>query len=478
MEFDLNKRHCYYFYKTTQIPHGSFNEKALSDYIVEFAKEHGLRYVQDEVWNVIIYKDGTQGLENSAPLILQAHMDMVCEKNKDSDHDFKKDPLDLYVEDGILRARGTTLGADDCTGVAYMLSILEDKSLKHPPLECIFTTMEEVGLIGAMKLDPSLIHSHRMISLDGGGEISTPISTAGGCRCDISKELTWEENSDPCYSLAIRGLLGGHSGGEIHKEKGNANQLAIRILKEMMLSGVEAQLVSYSGGLKENAIPREADIIFSSPTSKEELEKALQVAQAAIKVELEFSDNGFHVLFDACDMAKKKVCKCVSDDIIDYAYLMPNGFQHRSMAIEGLTLTSLNLGVVEWCEEKVIFHVSIRSAIESGIDNLVKILSVLASRLQFTVTTSSRYPAWNYNPVSAMRDTYAKVIREMFDKEIVLTAAHGGTECGVFVGFVNDMDIISVGPNSKYIHTPDEELDLESFDRTYEILCNIIAHCE
>ena len=477
MEFDLNKRHCFYFYETTKIPHGSRNEKALSDYVVEFAKAHGLRYKQDHVYNVIIYKDASKGYEDAEPLILQAHLDMVCEKNKDSDHDFEKDPLKLIVKDGILKADGTTLGADDCTGVAYMLAILEDDTLPHPPLECIFTTMEEIGLLGSMELKAEDLHAHRMISLDGGGEDCTMLTSAGGCRVDLTKELKWEENQDACYKIAVRGLAGGHSGGEIHKEKGNANTLMARIMKELQIGGVDVQLVSISGGLKENAIPRECDVMIASSSERKAVREALLKSAKAIKTELEFSDEHFYVEFFDAPVSSKKMSKACSDAIIDYIYLMPNGFQHRSMAIEGLTLTSLNLGVVESDEHQILLRTSLRSALESGIEHLVRVLSTLAKHFDFTMSTSARYPGWNYSVNSPMRDTFAKVVKEIYGTELRLIAAHGGCECGVFKGLVPDMDIISVGPNSAYIHTPDEQLDLASFDRAYHLLCSIIAEC-
>lgn len=478
MEFDLTKRHCYYFNETTKIPHGSRNEKAISDYIMQFAKEHGLKAIQDEVYNVIVYKDASKGYENAAPLILQAHVDMVCEKNKDVDHDFMKDALKLRVEDGILKATGTTLGADDCTGVAYMLAILEDDSLKHPPLECIFTTMEEIGLLGAMELDAKNIHSHRMISLDGGGETSTMLSSAGGCRVDVRKALKYEKNEDATYSLVVKGLKGGHSGGEINKERGNANQLVIRILKEAEIAGVDLQLVEYSGGLKENAIPREAEALFTSSATEEQIREVVEKTRKDVWTELEFSDAGFTVELIKVEPAAQKIVKEISEQIINYAYLMPNGFQHRSMAIEGLTLTSLNLGVVEMEENSIVFHVSLRSALESGIDNLVRILSSLAEILKFEVSCSARYPGWNYNEVSPMRDTYAKVVQELYGKELITLAGHGGNECGVFKGMIPDIDIISMGPISRFIHTPQEELDLASFDRAYKLLCRVVEECK
>lgn len=480
MEFDLTKRHCYYFNETTKIPHGSRNEKAISDWVMQFAKDHGLKAIQDEVYNVIVYKEASEGYENAAPLILQAHLDMVCEKNKDVEHDFMKDPLKLrVVEDGILKATGTTLGADDCAGVAYMLAILEDDSLKHPPLECIFTTMEEIGLIGSMHLKKENIHSHRMISLDGGGEVTTALSSAGGCRVDVRKALEFEKNEDATYFLSVKGLKGGHSGGEINKERGNANQLVARILKEAQLAGVDLQLVAYSGGLKENAIPREAEATFTSSTAEEKIREIVEKTQKDVWTELEFSDPDFTVELKKVEKSASKIVKKISDDILNYAYLMPNGFQHRSMAIEGLTLTSLNLGVIEMEEKSIVFHVSLRSALESGIDNLIRILSSLAEILNFEVSCSARYPGWNYNEVSPMREAYAKVVRELYDgKELATFAGHGGNECGVFKGLIPDIDIITLGPISKFIHTPEEQLDLASFDRAYKLLCRVVAECK
>lgn len=477
MEFDLTKRHCFYFHETTKIPHGSKNEKALSDYIVEFAKKHHLKYKQDHVWNVIVYKDATEGYENAAPLILQAHLDMVCEKNKDSNHDFEKEPLKLIVKDGILKADGTTLGADDCTGVAYMLAILEDDQLPHPALECIFTTMEEIGLFGAMELNPDDIHGHRMISLDGGGETSTMLTSAGGCRVDLIKKIEWEVNTASCYRVAVRGLLGGHSGGEIHKEKGNANVLAVRALKELQISGIDLQLVEIKGGLKENAIPRECDVVFASNEPQAVIAERLKAVEKDIKAELEFSDAGIKFEFEATNCSNKKMSSVCSDDVIDFIYFMPNGFQHRSMAVEGLTLTSLNLGVVETNAETIVLTTSIRSALESGIEHLVRLLTSLSKRLGFDVNVNARYPGWNYSKVSPMRDIFSQIVQDLYKTELKLIAAHGGCECGVFKGLVPDMDIISVGPKAAHVHTPDEQLDLASFDRTYHLLCSIVSAC-
>lgn len=475
MNFDLKKPYCFYFNEIAKIPHGSYDEKRLSDYLVKFGKDRGLKTIQDENLNVIIYKDASEDYKTSKPLLLQAHMDMVCEKNKDSKHDFKTDPLDLYVEDNWLKAKGTTLGADDGTGVAYMLAILDDNSLKHPPLECCFTVKEEVGLIGALHLDPSLFKARRMISLDGGGEVSTGISSAGGCVVTQTFNLKWLNNKKPSYRLFITGLSGGHSGGEIHKEKGNANKIAFRILKEL---NIPLNLISAQGGLKDNAIPRECEIVFASDIPFEEIKNKVTKSSNNILKELEFSDNGFKCLLEKTTDREKAMDTKLSQEIIDYIFLLPDGFKHRSMAIEGLTLTSLNLGILETENEKLTIISSLRSALDCSIDHLIDEIKTLASLFNVHIKTSARYPGWNYKADSDMRKKLNKVIETIYHKPLVEMATHGGCECGVFAAMSKDMDILTYGPITEDIHSPKERLDLASFDRAYMVLTSLIKECK
>ena len=274
MNFQLTNEPRRYFYELTQIPHGSANEQALSDYLVTFAKTHNLAYIQDDMWNVIIRKPASAGYEHKPYLTIQAHMDMVCEKHTDTVHDFTKDPLHLYVdEENILHAEGTTLGADDGTGVAYMLAILADDTLEHPPLECIFTVQEEIGLVGAMHLKADDVLGRRMISLDGGGETRTLLSSAGGCRVKIQKKLRRTSVQKPSYQLNVRGLSGGHSGGEIAKEKGNSIHLTARVLYELQQPVL---LQNITGGLKENAIARECTTVFKCDMPFEVLQEKIK----------------------------------------------------------------------------------------------------------------------------------------------------------------------------------------------------------
>ena len=476
--FDTTKPHCFYFNEIARIPHGSFNEEAIADYVVEFAKKRNLKWVRDDMNNVVIYKPASKGYEDAKPLILEAHMDMVCEANKSTVFDFKKDSLKLKVEDGWLTAEGTTLGADDGTGVAYMLAILDDDTLSHPALECAFTVQEEVGLIGALALDPALFTARRMICLDGGGEVGTAISSAGGCLVESHIPLSFKDNHDKTYRLFVGGLSGGHSGGEIHKEKGNANKLAVRILKEMNLRGLSFNLVSLDGGLKDNAIPRECEVIFTSNESMDALKNSLELSNKDIKTELEFSDAGFEAVIEETDQRDKCLDDKTTRKITDYLFLLPNGFRHRSMAIEGLTLTSLNTGIIKTYDDEILVTSSLRSAMESGVNHLIDTIYTLAAAFGVKCETSARYPGWNFKAESEMRGLLNEVLLKNKGVEAVCHAGHGGCECGVFAAMSEEMDIITYGPISKDIHTPDEKLDLESFDRSFKNLKDLISLCK
>lgn len=479
MSYDRTLPHRRFFYEIAQYPHGSANEKPLSDYLVAFAKQRNLEYMQDELYNVIIRKPAAAGYEDAPVLAIHAHMDMVCEKNKDTVHDFEKDPIRFVVsDDGILRADGTTLGADNGTGVAYMLSILDADDLAHPELECIFTTQEEIGMFGALALKPEDIRARRMISLDGGGENNTLLTSAGGCRLQINKPLQRQPNNKPCYAIRIRGLAGGHSGGEIDKEKGNANKLLVRILKEAMLSGFSFDLCDLNGGLKDNAIPRECDAVIAFDGDEAAFKQQVQLSAEQIWKELEFSDSGFRVEWERTNAFAKACTNDCSGQILDMLFLYPNGFMARSMAIEGLTVASLNLGILTMDDSVLTAVISVRSMLDSAMNNLVNQVQTISGLFGAGMEQGARYPGWKYSEHSPMRDTMASAVRELYDEELNVTATHGGCECGVFSQLHPDMDIISIGPVARHVHTPDEELDLASFDRTYVLLTNVIKRCK
>ena len=476
MDFDLNKRYCYYFNEISKIPRGSRNEKGISDYVCAFAEAHNLSYKQDHVWNVMIDKPASAGYEQSEPVILQAHMDMVCEKNNDVEHDFEKDPLDLYVEDGWLKARGTTLGGDDGHGVAYMLAILEDDTIAHPPLECIFTVQEEIGLLGMAELHAEDLHGHRYISLDGGGLNITDTSCAGAVSPKIIQKIEWEDCSLPEYELTVKGLQGGHSGGLIHLERGNANIIAGRILKEAQIAGADVTLTSLKGGLKENAIPRESVFRFVSDTPYETLNEIIGKSIREITAELQFSDAGVSISLAKLGNAEKCFNKDLSDRLINYIFLMPHGFQHRSMAVENLTIASLNLGVISIKDDTVIFEIMARAADDSMRFDICHKLQTLADILQLHCDMPKGYPGWAYTPESEMRGIMKNVL-ERHGLTYVEQATHGGLECGIVKGLDPKMDIITFGPINLDIHSPDERMDLQSFDDGWTILLDILKDC-
>ncbi|MEG0076223.1 beta-Ala-His dipeptidase [Anaerorhabdus sp.] len=471
---DVSKSYVRIFEELTKIPHGSGDEKQISDYLVQVAHDHNLKVVQDSSNNVIIYKDASLGYESHEPVILQAHIDMVNEKNSDSHHDFTKDPLELVVEDGFLKAKGTTLGADDGAGVAYIVSILLDSNLKHPPLIGLFTVNEEATMEGAFNIDMDLIKAKRLINIDGEEEDSSITGSAGGMDITITHPIHRQNTQQEGYCLKVRGLLGGHSGAEIHAERGNSNKIIARILHTLSKEGT-IQLSTFKGGLKINAIPREADATFTMKNDakcREIVDKCIQ----EIQKELEFTDSGLVVTLEKQNI-ESIIDEKTSQSIIDYLYLVPTGLRHKSDHLQGLTTSSENLGIVDLTDTTFEFGLSVRGALDSYVQDLADEVQTLAKVFGFDATTENWYPAWDYMDKSPMRDTMAKVYKEVHNgKEIQMYAVHGGLECGIFKGKCPDLDIVAIGPNIYDVHTPDEKLDLASFDRTYSFLCKYLEN--
>lgn len=463
-----------YFEEISAIPHGSFNEKELCDYIENFVKELKLEYFRDEMDNIIVYKPASSGFEDHEPVMLQGHLDMVNEKNNDSKHDFIKDSLSLYVEDGYLKAKGTTLGADDGCGVAYMLAILADKSLKHPRLECVFTVQEEVGLLGAMNIKKENIHSKRMIGLDSGDENEVCISSSGGRRTIITKKVDFIEDFSSTYELIIDGLLGGHSGGEIHLEKGNANKIASRVMYYLISNDIDIKLIDINGGLKENAIARECKVIFNSNSTENEIRKLTDKVLNDVKFELEFSDKDVNIRVNKINQITKVIDLLQSNQIIKMMYIMPNGFMHKSMVIEGLTTVSLNMGVIRLEDNILKIYYSIRSPMMSAKEDLSNQLGCIAELFNAQYVVKNDYPGWQYDKDSKFRKQYIDFVKEVEGTKIIPVAGHGGLETGIFKGLIEELDIIAIGPNMQFIHTPDEQLELNSFIKCYNRLTKFL----
>ena len=405
---DQSKPYCKYFEEFSAIPRGSYHEQAMSDYLMAFAKEHHLEAIQDERKNVIIYKPATSGKEKAPVTMLQAHMDMVWEKNNDTEFDFLTEGLKLEVKDGWLSAKGTTLGADDGVGVAYMMAVLADEELAHPALECVFTVEEETGLDGAKTLHPEYLHAKYLVNLDHGGDDSTCVSNSGGLRAEAITKVNFEPVSDPVYEVSVTGLLGGHSGGMITKNRGNANKLLARVLYNLNLVH-PIHLISIKGGLKDNAIPREAVALISAAT---DISDVIAKIQTEYEEEFKDTDKGVKVSYKASSADRQMDTKS-TNDVLNFMYLAPNGLQTLSTIIDGLPTVSLNMGVVTTEEDSVNIAYSVRSPMESAKDDLRDQLIALGKLCNTTVTDGSRYPGWNYEANSVIREVLRKALKEV-----------------------------------------------------------------
>ncbi len=463
-----------YFEELSQIPRGSGNEKEVSDYLVSFAKEHNLEVIQDEELNVIIKKKATAGYENSPSIAIQGHMDIVCEKEADVEHDFTKEPLKLRIVDDAVYATGTTLGADNGIAVAMGLAILASNEIAHPAIELVCTTSEETGMDGATALDPKNVDSRILINIDSEEEGKFLVSCAGGLTAKTMIPVTTEESEKDfsTYSLKIKGLKGGHSGMEIDKGRANSNKLMGRILKELT-STVEFRIASINGGSKHNAIPREAEVVLlTKPENKSKIQEKLAELEEILKTEFRTSDSGIKIEFAEATAAVNKVFSMqTQNSIINYLYLLLDGVNSMSMDIKGLVESSLNLGVVTTKDNEVEFITSVRSSVRSLKMELYNRIVSLAELLGGSVSQEAGYPEWAYNPNSKIRTIFQETFRKIYGKDAEIDAIHAGLECGLFgEKFNGEMDMISFGPNLYDVHTPNEHMISSSVQRSWELL--------
>ena len=466
----------HYFEEISAIPRESGNEKGISDYLVAFAKEHGLWFYQDDVYNVIIKKAASAGAEAAPAVMLQGHIDMVCDKLGTVEHDFTKDGIDLVVKDGVLTANGTTLGADNGIAVALMLTVLDDDTLAHPALECVFTTDEESGLVGAETLDKSQIDARIMINLDSEEEGVATVSCAGGVVVTYTRPATREHKAGSLLTLEISGLLGGHSGADIHLERGNGNLIMARIVERLMLAG-EPALVSFNGGTKDNAINREckAELVYADHAAAEAGAELARDIAAKVAVELETYDPGF-----TCDVAVADDAEVEAIDqdtalaFVRAIRLAPNGVMRRNLAADGAVDVSSNIGVVATSADEVKILLSPRSSITSLQEEFKDRLQTLADVLGFDAKFEFEYPGWSYAEHSPVRDVFVDTYRELFDSELRIESIHAGLECGLFAEALDGLDAIAVGPTLKDVHTPDESMELASSERFYQLLVTVL----
>jgi len=480
---DLNSYEAFkYFKEMNEIPRGSGSEKAVSDWLVNFAKKNNLKVIQDKALNVIIKKPGTIGYEKAKVIILQGHMDMVCEKNTATVHDFEKDPIDFIVEGDFLRANGTTLGADNGIAVAYGLAVLSSTDIPHPPLELLVTTEEETGMGGAQAIDPKNLDGRILINIDSEEEGKLLVSCAGGVREKIRLPITWEEADKNFVNCEIKliGLNGGHSGMEINKERGNAIKLMGRFLMDLK-SVIDFKVNAINGGAKNNAIPRESDAtILFRENDKAIVDEKISQWNTTLKNELSITDPEVNL---AMEILKDKVKNTFSDDTATKAlqilFLIPNGVKNMSMAIEGLVQSSTNIGVLTTSDKEVVFDSAVRSSVKTLKKAICDETIVLTEMTGATIEFQSDYPEWQYNPNSEIRTILEKVYNDINGKKPEISAIHAGLECGLISEkFGGKIDQISFGPNIYDVHTPKEHLSISSTDRMWSYLLAILKEAK
>lgn len=469
------KRVFYYFEEICKIPHGSGNTREISDYLVQFAKDHQLEYVQDELNNVVIYKPAYKGYENAPTVIIQGHMDMVCEKRPDVEHDFTKDGLNLSVENGYISANGTTLGGDDGIAVAYGLALLESTDIPHPALEVLITVDEEIGLLGAVGFDCSVLKGRRLINLDSEAEGSLWISCAGGLSGNSHIPVQRVEAEGEKLSVKISGLMGGHSGAEIDKKRANANVLMGRFLYSLKKQA-DYEIISLEGGQKDNAITREAfaELLVSEKDVTIVKEFAADL-QTRLREEYAGSDENITVSVAEMGVSTERVLHPTSrEKVLFYLMNVPYGIQKMSGTIEGLVETSTNIGILKLSEEELSASSGVRSSVEAARDALSDKIEYLTEFLGGEYEIQGAYPAWEYRRESALRDKMVEVYEEVYGEKPNVVAIHAGLECGLFYKKMEGLDCVSLGPNMKDIHTSEEVLDIASTERVWNYLVKVM----
>ncbi len=460
-----------FFEKISQIPHGSGNTKEISDYLCAFAKEKGFEYYQDKMNNVIIIKEASSGYENSQPLIIQAHIDMVCEKESGCTKDMSKEGIDLKCEGDLIFAEGTTLGADDGIGVAYALAVLDAQNLSHPRIEAVFTVDEEIGMLGAFDIDVSKLKGKRMLNLDCGEEKTFIVSCAGGITSKSTFNIKREEYEGTALNIKISGLSGGHSGVMINRGGANSNSLMGRLLCDISKK-CEFRLSKIEGGFKDNAIPAltSATIICRD---KNECVSAITKLEEALKNEYSVTDPELKISVYECEY-ELPLCRQDSDKVILFLNIAPNGVQTMSSQIKDLVQTSLNFAITSSFKDKIECIFSVRSSVDSQKYMIADKLNQLTVFLGGGVETFGDYPGWEFKQNSEFRNTFSRVFKNKLGYEPKIEAVHAGLECGLFSGKIPGLDAISYGPDMWDIHTPRERLSISSSQRVWELIVELL----
>lgn len=472
------ERVFYYFEKISEIPRGSGNEKAVSDYCLSVAEKLGLYAFRDEHNNVVIRKPATKGYEDHPGVIIQGHLDMVCEKTADSDHDFIKDGIKLVVDGDYLRAEDTTLGGDDGVAVAMGLALMEADGIEHPALECLFTTDEEAGMSGAAGFDASVLRGTRLINLDSEEEGVFVVSCCGGAKAHLVIPMEWERTPEGLVSvkLTVSGLHGGHSGGDIHLQRASAGKLMGRMLRQTAKT-FYFRLAGINGGLMDNAITRDCEAALCLP--KEDIEEFADMCgqfEAIFNNEYKDSEEGIKVTAEICEKPEKVMTVKKALDVIYAVNLIPYGVQRVCLSMNGLVETSNNLGIIKTTEENVELVSAVRSSVATIKYDMLEKISMIAELTGGNFFIRSQYPGWEYRPDSPLRDVCVDVYKEMFGKAPVVETIHAGLECGLLSEKAPQIDMISIGPDMRGVHTPDEKLSISSAQRTWDYLLKVLKN--
>ena len=465
----------HYFEEITKIPHGSGNVEQISNFLAAFAEERGLFHIQDAWKNVIIVKEATPGYEKEPTVILQGHMDMVAVKKPDCDIDMKTEGLRVAVDGDKIFAEGTSLGGDDGIAVAYALALLDSDSISHPKLEVIITVDEEVGMDGAREIDLSMLTGNRMVNLDSedGGIFLT--SCAGGARVKCDLKLETQRLEGLTYEVTVGGLLGGHSGGEIDKERGNSNCLFGRLLRRLC-EKMPVGLAELKGGLADNAIPREtAGLLVIDTTDSEKFASVLDTVEKEIQSELSSKDPD---VFIKATEKESVAMECTTAEstrkAANFLSAVPNGVQAMSADMPGLVETSLNLGILEYAGGELRAEFSVRSSVESAKNALIGKLFALTELAGGSNTVTGDYPGWKFRKDSPLREKMVRLYEEMYGKAPKVEAIHAGLECGILGSKISDLDCVSMGPDMRDIHTTEETLSISSTRRVWEYLVRLL----
>ena len=468
-DFPIAKKVFDFFCEISKIPRGSGNTQGITDFLMDFAKKRNLEAISDEYNNVIIKKSGTKGYENSPTVIIQGHTDLVAEKKPECPLDMTKDALKLYRDGDYLRAEGTSLGGDDGVAVAYALAILDSQDIPHPPIEALFTSDEEIGLIGATGLDGNNLKGRILINVDSDMEGIFTVGCAGGIRIDATLPIERVKCDKKCYALTIGGLLGGHSGMEI--DKGRAN--SIKIIGEILSEIPDVQIITLDGGSADNAIPRDAVAIF---VANGDVESVVNSKLNALKEAWCDIEKDMIVTLSTKENEDAALTHESTSKVLSLIEKEPNGVISMSSDIEGLVETSLNMGIASTSNDSFSLCFSIRSSKNEEKERLKNRVAKIANELNAKISGHGDYPAWEYRKDSNLRDLMCSVYEKMYKKAPEVLVIHAGLECGIFADKLEGLDCVSIGPDNFDIHTPEEHLSIPSTARVYEFILEVLKN--